>query len=135
MKPSELAHTLIFGAIMVLAAAVVLSTCRPSDPNTELAQTARKAVELARDAQLADRSAVLWSGRFRLLAIALGVSVPLIVALLIWRTSTQREIDAAEALEAAERYLLPGPIAPTRKALPSKPTEALPAETAGDPTD
>ncbi len=76
MKPSELAHTLIFGAIMVLAAAVVLSTCRPSDPNTELAQTARKAVELARDAQLADRSAVLWSGRFRLLATALGVSVP-----------------------------------------------------------
>ncbi|MCH7813466.1 MAG: hypothetical protein IID40_05540 [Planctomycetes bacterium] len=59
----------------------------------------------------------------------------MIVALLIWRTSTQREIDAAEALEAAERYLLPGPMAPTRKSLPSKPTEALPAKTTGRPAD
>ncbi len=120
---------------MVLGAAIFLSACRPSDPNTELARTARGAVELARDAQLADRSAVLWSGRFRLLAIALGVSVPLIVALLIWRTSTQREVEAAEAIEAAERYLLPKPMAPPGKQPPTKPTEALAANTAGLPAE
>ena len=135
MRQSGILNCLVVGALMVLGVVVLFSACRPSDPNVELAITARTAVEMARDAQAADRSAVLWSGRFRLLAIALGVSVPLIVALLIWRTSTQREVEAAEALEAAERYLLPGLMAPTRKALPSKATEALPAETAGDPTD
>lgn len=135
MKQSGIRTYLVVGAIMVLGVVVLFSGCRPSDPNVELAITARTAVELARDAQAADRSAVLWSGRFRLLAIALGVSVPLIVVLLIWRTSTQHEVDAAEALEAAEQYLLPGPIAPPRKQLPSKPTQALPAETAEGPSD
>lgn len=135
MKQSGILNYLVVGAIMVLGAAVLFTACRPSDPNVELAITARTAVEMARDAQAADRSAVLWSGRFRLLAIALGVSVPLIVALLIWRTSTQREVDAAEALEAAEQYLLPGPSAPPRKHLPLTPTEALPAETADRPSD
>ena len=135
MQQSRTLNHLVVGAIIVSGVAVLLSACRPSDPNVELARTARAAVEMARDAQAADRSAVLWTGRFRLLAIALGVSVPLIVALMIWRTSAQCEVDAAEALEAAEQYLLPGPIAPPRKQLPPKPTEALPADIAGEPSD
>ena len=134
MKQSGIPKHRVVGAITVFGA-VLFTACCPSDPNVELAIAARTAVEMARDAQAADRSAVLWSGRFRLLAIALGVSVPLIVALLIWRTSAQREVDAAEALEAAEQYLLPGPIAPPRRQLPSKPSEALPAETAGGSSD
>jgi hypothetical protein len=135
MQQSDILNYLVIGAVVVLGAAVVFSACRPRDPNLELARTARTAVEMARDAQVADRSAVLWSGRLRLLAVAVGVSVPLVVALLIWRTSTQREVDAAEAIEAAEQYLLPGPIAPPHEALPSKPTGALPAEATGEPSD
>ena len=130
MQQSRIPVYLVVGAIVVLGVAMFFSACRPGDPNVELARTARTAVELARDAQAADRSAVLWSGRFRLLAVTLGVSVPR-----IWRTSTQREVEAAEAIEAAEQYLLPGPIAPPREQLPSKPAEALPAETAGEPSD
>ncbi len=77
--------------------------CRPTDPNAELARTAREAVELAHDADSAVTSAVLWSGRFRLLAIVVGVSVPMVVAFLIWRSSNPSECDPVELLDCLEQ--------------------------------
>lgn len=95
-------------AALVLAGAVVswVGFCRPIDPNAELAKTTREAVGLARDAQSSVESAALWRGRFTLLAVALGVSVPLIAAVYIWRWSAGGPLDAAELLDGIERHVL-----------------------------
>ena len=96
--------------LIVIIVALLLSAplCIPIiDPNVELARTARDAIGLADRAVSQDQSAVLWSGRFRLLAVVLGVSIPLIVVYLICRSTGEREIEAAEVIDAIERYRLP----------------------------
>lgn len=95
---------LLIGVIVVL---MFVDSCPDQSADTELARTAHEAVQLARESQSDDRSAVLWTGRFRLLAQVIGVSVPLVVAYLIWRSSCKSEIDAAEIIETAEQYALP----------------------------
>jgi len=75
-----------------------------TDP--DLARTAHESVQLARDAQERDTSAVLWSGRLRLLALAIGVSAPLIVAYLIQRAVTRSAPDSPDVLAEAERLRL-----------------------------
>ena len=75
-----------------------------TDP--DLARTARESVQLARDAQKRDTSAVLWSGRLRLLALAIGVSAPLIVAYLIHRAVARGAPDSPDVLAEAERLRL-----------------------------
>jgi hypothetical protein len=81
---------LILG-VGVVAAAIIgarMFTARTdSSPNAELVRTAREAVELAHASQQDNRSAVLWAGRFRLVGLVIGVSVPLIMVYLIWRSS------------------------------------------------
>ncbi|MFQ5492229.1 MAG: hypothetical protein ACE5GE_16055 [Phycisphaerae bacterium] len=91
--------------ILVIAAGIVLLSllCRPADPNTELAKTAREAVEMARDSESAVTSAVLWTDRFRLLAIVIGMSVPVVVVYLISRSSSQAEPDTTEILQQLEQ--------------------------------
>ena len=118
-----------------IGAMVLFLTCRPIDPNTELAKTTRQAVQLARDAGSSTESAVLLAGRFRLLAVVVGVTVPLIVVYLIWRSSAQSDLDPAEVIEAVERYRLleqPGD-APDQPPVTS--SDALPSQRANDPTD
>ena len=93
-----------FAAGVLVTLAVV--GCSNDNPNAELARTAREAVELARDAEADDRSAVLWSGRFRVLAVVLGVSAPILVAAYIWKCSAKGEIDPAEVIDQIEQYAL-----------------------------
>jgi len=112
--------------IVVAAGAVVLLAvlCRPgADPNTELARTARDAVALAHDAQSDNRAAVLWSERFRLLGIVAGVSVPIVIVYLIWRSSSTSELDSTEVLQGMEEYALPGPESSPDPVLPTAPSQ------------
>jgi len=138
---------LIGGLIVVagvVAAAILgarmLTARTDSTPNAELVRTAREAVELAHASQQDNRSAVLWSGRFRLVALVTGVSVPLIMVYLIWRSSGQSDLHPAEIIECVEQYVLPAMKDPPGPALPggaqpeshpvlvqdARPPEALP---------
>ena len=98
--------------LMVLAGAglalvLLAMLCRGPDPNAELVRMAGEAVTMAHEAQLDHRAATLWAGRFRLLAIAIGVSVPLVITYLISRSTRTDELDATEILDSVERYALP----------------------------
>ena len=94
---------LVAGVVSIL---LVVGRCPRDSADTELSRTTREAVKMAHDAQSDDQSAVLWTGRFRLLGLIMGVSVPIVVAYLIWRSSTRSEIDAVEIIAEAERYAL-----------------------------
>ena len=77
------------------------------------------------------RGPVLWSDRFRMLAVVLGVSVPMVVAYLLWRASAEREIEATEIIEAVEKYVLDEkvdalPRLPSSSANTSKPSDVQP---------
>ena len=134
---------LILGVGVVAAAilgAQMFTTRTDSSPNAELVRTARQAVELAHDAQTDNRSAVLWAGRFRLVGLVIGVSVPLLIAAWIWRSSGQSDLHPAEIIECVEQYVLPAMKDPPGPALPggaqpeshpalvqdARPPEALP---------
>ena len=138
---------LIGGLILVagvVAAAILgsrmLTTRTDSSPNAELIRTAREAVELAHDAQQDNRSATLWAGRFRLAGLVIGVTVPLLIAAWIWRSSGQCDLHPAEILECVEQHVLPVIKDPPDPALPggaqpeshpalvqnARPPEALP---------
>ena len=109
-------------------------------PNVELVRTAREAVELAHDSQMDNRSAVLWAGRFRVVGLVIGVSVPLLIAAWIWRSSGQSDLHPAEIIECVEQHMLPTMKDPSDPALPegaqpeshpalvqdARPPEALP---------
>ncbi|MFH0979906.1 MAG: hypothetical protein V2A79_00005, partial [Planctomycetota bacterium] len=86
-------------------------------PSAELAHTAHEAVLLAREADSSVVSATLWSGCFRLLAIGVGVAVPLVVAYLIWKSASNSEPEVTEILDAAEPHLLGPGDAPQRPPL------------------
>jgi hypothetical protein len=73
------------------------------DPNAELAATVREAVEFARDVESSSRSYVVWADRYRLLAIVVAVSVPVVVAYLVLRASRQDPCEEPELLEAMEQ--------------------------------
>jgi len=124
---------LVAGMILVLA----FIGCPRDGPDAELARTAREAVELARDAQADDRSAVLWAGRFRLLALIIGVCAPILVAAYIWRSSANGEIDPVEVIEQVEQYALDRPPVPPDHSLPASDRpgmadEANPPDTPAD---
>lgn len=72
MEGSNTSNFFSIAVITVVGAILLCLVCRPIDPNTELARTTR-------DAGSGTESAVLLAGRFRLLAVAVGVTVPLIV--------------------------------------------------------
>jgi hypothetical protein len=72
----------LVGGILLL---VFLCRSCSADPNAELVAATRAAVELANHAQENNDAAYLWPGRFRLLAVAIGVGVPsLVAAALFW---------------------------------------------------
>jgi hypothetical protein len=129
-------HPAILGIVCFAAGVLVtlaLVGCPRDGPNSELARTAREAVELAHDAQADDRSAVLWAGRFRVLAVVLGIGIPLVVAAYIWRSSAKGEIDPAEVIERVEQYALDRARPPQE---PMLPTRNLPeAHEPADPPD
>jgi len=120
-------RTLLWLIILAVAIVALSGFCLPApSPSGELAHATREAVELARETVSRNGSAVWWSGVFRLLAIVAGVSVPLVVTYLIWRSSARGEIDAAEIIETIERYELPPPtdrrtVNPPESATPSLP--------------
>ena len=102
MIQSDSPNPLVIALVVVSGVILLFTLCRPIDPNVELARTAREAVELARDADASVTAAVLWNGRFRLLAIVLGVSIPMMVGYLIWRSATVTEPDPIDILEQME---------------------------------
>lgn len=131
-------HPTTFGLVCFVAGVVVTLAfvgCPRDGPNADLARTAREAVELAHDAQTDDVSAVLWAGRFRVLAVILGVSTPILVAAYIWKSSAKGEIDPAEVIEQVEHYALDRARPPQEPALPSPdlPTVRLPVNPPVDP--
>ena len=107
MHDTDRRYLLLVGAIVLAGAILLFLLCRPTDPNAELARAAREAVQLARDADSSATSAVLWGSRFRLLAIVLGATVPMVVAYLIWRSSAGADPDAADILGLMEQYGVP----------------------------
>ena len=127
-SPTESSTILTAAALIAGTLLLLLLVCRPTDPDTELARTAREAVQLAREAGSSDESAVLWTGRFRLVAIVVGVSVPLVVALLIWRASAHSDLDPTEIIEAAERFALPGQAPASQEHLATRSQDPLPAD-------
>ncbi len=134
MNSGTESSTVLTAAALIAGSFVLLFlVCRPTDPNAELARTAREAVQLARDTASNDASAVLWTGRFRLLAIVIGVSVPLVVVLLIWRTSAHSELDPTEIVEAAELLALPDPGDAPHENPAAERRDALPAEVTDKP--
>ena len=54
-----------------------------------------------------NRAAVLWAGRFRLIAVVIGVSAPLVIVYLLSRAASKSEIDAVELLDCVEKHALP----------------------------
>ena len=86
----------IIGAVvLVLILFGLLGTCR-SEPevNTELARATRIAVESAEAARRDNDAAYLWPGRLRMLALAVGVAVPVVAAvILVWICLRHRPSD------------------------------------------
>lgn len=104
--------------------AVLLINQMECGTDPDLARTARESVQLARDAQQRDTSAVLWSGRLRLLALVIGVSAPLIIAYLIHRAVVRGTPDSPDVLAEAERLKLLQLGPPRTDTQPALPQEA-----------
>ena len=86
----------VVGVVIVLLVLFGLAgTCnRAPDVNTELARATRTAVESADDARRDSDAAYLWPGRLRMVAICLGVAVPVIAAVvLVWICLRHRPSD------------------------------------------
>ncbi len=133
--PNNESSTLRLGAFLAGVVVLLFLVCRPADPSTELALATREAIQLARDTGSSGESAVLWTGRFRLLAVAGGVAVPLLIAFWIWRASAEGEIDPAEVIDLVESLRLPDPGSQARQPLASSPKEALPSQPTDTPSD
>jgi hypothetical protein len=121
-------------AALIAGACLLFLVCRPADPNAELARTTREAVQLARESGSSAESAALWAGRFRLLAVAAGLLVPVLVACLVWRWSARSDLDPTEVIEVVERYQLPKRARLASEELQAKHTEGLPSKNADNPT-
>ena len=100
----------IIGAVVVLLILFgLLGTCR-SEPevNTELARATRIAVESAEAARRGNDAAYLWPGRLRMLAVAVGVAIPVVAAVvLVWICLRHRpsDLELAELLDEHCRAL------------------------------
>ena len=89
-----------------LAVAALLMLAWPSSPRViegpdyppELAEAVRDSVEMIRDAREDAQSYTVWSGRWRMLAIVIGVSVPVVVAYLLFRSATKTDPDEIEVV-------------------------------------
>jgi len=79
---------------------------RARDPNTELARTAREAIKMADDARKEAEMIRKTSSALRIMALAIGVTIPLIIAYLIYLQQLRREPAIDEMLELIEREKL-----------------------------
>ena len=99
----------IGGAMVLLILFGLFGTCSTEpDVNTELARTARTAVESAEAARQNNDAAYLWPGRLRMLAICVGVAVPVIAAVvLVWICLRHRpgDLELIALLEKQRRAL------------------------------
>ena len=90
----------------VLAIWVFGGIFRTSDPNVELAKTARKAVKIAEDARREAEITRKASSAFRSVALVGGIGVPLLVAYLIYRLQVKEEPSAGEIIGVLEREVM-----------------------------
>ena len=90
----------------VLALWLFAGVFRARDPNVELAKTARKAVRMAEGARREADITRKASSVFRSVALVVGISVPLIVAYLIYRLQVKEEPGAGEIIDVLGRERL-----------------------------
>ncbi|HOI55488.1 MAG TPA: hypothetical protein PLP01_09590 [Phycisphaerae bacterium] len=75
--------TVAAGLLLLGLMAGVLWRESPRESDPELARAARQAIETAREAQSRNDAAYLAAGRYRLAAVAVGVTVPLVAAVVL----------------------------------------------------
>ena len=76
----------------------------PPDPNEKLAEIAKQAVEMAREANERTATAERSSDWGYFIALAAGVTVPLVVALLLFRYYAQAPSDATEVFLQLQEF-------------------------------
>ena len=108
----------LVAALLVYVALSVLGPCRSPDPNVELARTAREAVAMARETQRDSERARRANNAMRVLALAAGVCVPLIVVYLVYKLRERSETPVEEVLDVLERHELLTEGKPEQHALP-----------------
>ena len=91
----------ILGSLAVLWA--LGAVIRTRDPNIELARTAREAMQIAEDAHRSAQAVRRTSSIVRILALVVGVTVPLIVALLVYVLQQRSEPRPEEVLRLLEK--------------------------------
>jgi len=89
-------------AAILLSLSLLVYLLRPPDPNMGMAETAREAVQMAREAREDATSARQRGYTIRVIALVVGVSVPVVVAYLIFRSSERSELGPEEVLEVME---------------------------------
>ena len=97
--------------VVVLVLAGLVGTCSPEPTaDQELARTARTAIESAEQARRDNDAAYLWPARLRLVAIVVGVSVPIVAAVVLVYLATRHRPEETELLTQLERHglILPG---------------------------
>jgi len=112
-------------ALLALWLLVGILSFRP--PDAELARTVREALRMARQAYESADAARRGSSAFRLIAMVIGMTGPLIVAYLIYRLHLGSEPEPPGMLDEAERQLIET-VEDPNKELPS-PALSLPEKT------
>ena len=98
---------LLLGVCGAMAVFGVMSSILPkADPNAELVRTVRKSIEIAEGARRDADSARKTSSAFRIVALAIGVIGPLVLAYLIYRLQFRKEPGIEEVLDLMEREKL-----------------------------
>ena len=91
---------LVGGLTAVVILLGLLGTCAPEPAvNTELARTARQAVESATEARRNNDAAYLWPGRLRMIAMALGVGIPIVMAVVLVYLTLKRRPEDLELID------------------------------------
>ena len=112
------------GAIGMLIALGLIGPCLRDPVNDELARSVRTAVESADQAHRDNDAAYLWPGRLRLLTVILGVSVPIMAAVVLaWLAFRGQPGDRrgglnSPQLPAGHSGQLPIPPSPEKSAPP-----------------
>ena len=89
------------GSVLVIWMLAGIFSAR--DPNVELVKTAREAVKMAEGARREAEITRKASSVFRVVALVLGISVPLVVAYLIYRLQVKEEPGAGEIIDVLGR--------------------------------
>ena len=92
------------GSVIVLWMLAGIFSAR--DPNVELARTAREAVEMAEGARREAEITRKASSVFRVMALVVGISVPLVVAYLIYRLQSKEEPGVGQIIGVLGREVM-----------------------------